>query len=696
MTTDTGSLPTLGRGMRFAVIALFTAAYYLSARFGLMLAEVQPNATIVWPCTGISLAAVLILGRWVWPAIFAGAFLANFSTAGTAWTSVAIAAGNTLEALAGGWLVNRFSGGVRAFDSPRQIVTYAAVTALFSTTISATIGVVSLQLGGFVSASQFTPAWLAWWVGDMISDLVVAPFIILWFTKPRIQWSVFNRYEALLLLLLLITIGQCVFSGWLPFENKDYPLEFVCLPLLVWAAFRFGPCETATASLVLSAIAFSGTYRDLGPFAQFSPHESFILLQTYLGGSAVIALIMAAAVSEQRRAEEALRDSEAQTRAILNTTVDAIITIDERGSVLSFNPAAERIFGYAANEVQGRNVAMLMPPPHRDRHDAYISNYLQTGVAKVIGISREETGRRKDGSVFDLDLAVSEVWFGPRRIFTGIIRDITSHKKAEQRLMQMADELERSNKDLEQFAFIASHDLQEPLRKVRSFTEMLARRYQGRLDADADTFIEYIVDGAKRLQLLIDDLLLYSRVGRGELVVDPVAVGDIVLAVTRDMERHIKEDGGEIHVGDLPVVHANATLLRQVFQNLVGNAAKFRSDTPLRIRIWSERTDGRWLFAVSDNGIGIAPEAHDRIFLAFQRLHTRREYPGTGMGLAICKRIVERHAGKIRVESEPERGATFFFTIPDRDAAPFAEVQSVSCTAVAESQTEHACRETTE
>ncbi|HEY8240565.1 MAG TPA: ATP-binding protein, partial [Kiritimatiellia bacterium] len=188
----------------------------------------------------------------------------------------------------------------------------------------------------------------------------------------------------------------------------------------------------------------------------------------------------------------------------------------------------------------------------------------------------------------------------------------------------------------------------------------------------------YIVDGAKRLQQLIDDLLTYSRVGRGEVIMEPVAVHDIVQQVMHDLDRQIKAGECHVEIGELPVVHANRTLLRQVFQNLLSNATKFRGEAPLSIKIGAARTDGLWRFSVSDNGIGISPDARERIFMVFQRLHTRDEYPGTGIGLSVCKRIVERHGGSIWVEAEQKQGSTFYFTIPDRDEAPFVEIQAAT------------------
>jgi light-regulated signal transduction histidine kinase (bacteriophytochrome) len=224
--------------------------------------------------------------------------------------------------------------------------------------------------------------------------------------------------------------------------------------------------------------------------------------------------------------------------------------------------------------------------------------------------------------------------------------------------------LARSNAELEQFAYVASHDLQEPLRMVASYTQLLQRRYRGRLDDDADEFIAYAVDGATRMQQLIQDLLAYSRVGTRGRPFEPVDTAALVDGVLADLGARLAETGGVVERGDLPVVVADPLQLRQVFQNLIDNALKYHGADPPRVAIAAERAGAEWRFAVRDNGIGVAPEYVERVFGLFQRLHTQADYPGTGIGLALCQKIVARHGGRIWLESAPGRGATFFFTLP--------------------------------
>jgi len=232
---------------------------------------------------------------------------------------------------------------------------------------------------------------------------------------------------------------------------------------------------------------------------------------------------------------------------------------------------------------------------------------------------------------------------------------------------QTQEALQRSNTELEQLAYVASHDMQEPLRMVASYLQLVAQRYQGKLDADADEFIGFAVDGAKRMQALINDMLAYSRVGTKARPFAPTDCEATVDMAIFDMRVAIAESGARVTRGPLPVVMADGPQLAQLFRNLLGNAIKFRGTEPPQVHIDAEAADGGWCFAVRDNGIGIAPEYFDRIFVLFQRLHARREYAGTGIGLALCKKIVERHGGRIWVESSPSAGSVFRFTIPRRD-----------------------------
>ncbi len=248
------------------------------------------------------------------------------------------------------------------------------------------------------------------------------------------------------------------------------------------------------------------------------------------------------------------------------------------------------------------------------------------------------------------------------------VRRALRERKLRSERRHFQEELARSNRDLEQFAYVASHDLQEPLRMVATYTQLLAERYAGQLDENADKYIHYAVDGALRMQTLVQDLLAFSRVGRQGTDFKLVECSALLQVVKQNLKTAIDESGAQIECGTLPSIVADGSQLGQVFQNLIGNAIKFRgSGTPM-IEVTAEKKEREWLFSVTDNGIGIAPEHAEIIFAIFKRLHTRAEYPGSGIGLAICQKIVERHGGRIWVESKPGEGATFKFTLPIRDS----------------------------
>ncbi len=286
----------------------------------------------------------------------------------------------------------------------------------------------------------------------------------------------------------------------------------------------------------------------------------------------------------------------------------------------------------------------------------------------------------RESALFDTQLSVSAARNASTEKAVGlrwVMRDITARKAMEKqlhalnvmlekRVEERTTELKRSNHDLEQFAYIASHDLQEPLRTLSTYTQLLAHHYEGTLDLEVDEFIHFIVDNSSRMQELIKDLLNYSRVGQKDEEATEISSEALWEQTVYLFEESIAESGAIITHDPLPMVFANATLLGQVLQNLLSNALKFRGQEPPRIHISAERKDENWLFAVRDNGIGIDPRFSERIFAIFQRLHPRTTYSGTGIGLAICKKVIEHYGGKIWMESTPGQGATFYFTIPTR------------------------------
>jgi PAS domain S-box-containing protein len=332
------------------------------------------------------------------------------------------------------------------------------------------------------------------------------------------------------------------------------------------------------------------------------------------------------------------------------------------------NVQAEKQFGYHRDELLGQKVTNIIPEGFAERLIADGTRTAAEALAQQIGTGIELKGRRKDGSAFPIEIMLSPLESVEGILVTAAIRDITARKDAEAHLVEKVEELKRSNEELEQFAYVASHDLQEPLRMVASYTQLLSRRYKGRLDSDADEFIAFAVDGASRMQRLIQDLLVYSRVGKRGLELVDVSSEESLQQALINLRGAIEESGATVTHDPLPRVMADEIQLIQLFQNFVGNAIKYHGPAVPLVHISSARNGGmQCIFSVRDNGIGIDPQFFEKIFGMFQRLHKREEFAGTGMGLAICKKIVERHGGSLSVESQPGQGSTFRFTVAGSD-----------------------------
>jgi PAS domain S-box-containing protein len=369
-------------------------------------------------------------------------------------------------------------------------------------------------------------------------------------------------------------------------------------------------------------------------------------------------------ISVRKDAEKHLAQMEGKYRGLLEAAPDAMVVVNQGAEIVLLNVQAEKQFGYRRDELLGQKVKNIIPEGFAERLIADDLRSAEDALAQQIGTGIELTGRRKDGSEFPIELMLSPLGGAEGILVTAAIRDISVRKKAAAHLQQKMEELNRSNEELGQFAYIASHDLQEPLRMVASYTQLLSRRYKGKLDADADEFIAFAVDGASRMQRLIQDLLAFSRVEtKGKALLD-TSSEDALAQALKNLRGAIHESGALVTHDPLPVVPADEMQLIQLFQNLVGNAIKYQSPGVPRVHIAATKNDGKkWMFSVQDNGLGIDPQYFEKIFGMFQRLHKREEFAGTGIGLAICKKIVERHGGSISVESQLGQGSTFRFAL---------------------------------
>jgi PAS domain S-box-containing protein len=360
-------------------------------------------------------------------------------------------------------------------------------------------------------------------------------------------------------------------------------------------------------------------------------------------------------------------ESEARYRGLLEAAPDAMVVVNQGGEIVLLNLQAEKQFGYRRDELLGQKVKNIIPEGFAERLVSDGLRSAEDALAQQIGTGIELLGRRKDGSEFPIEIMLSPLQSAEGILVTAAIRDIGTRKNAEAALLQNVQDLNRSNEELEQFANIASHDLQEPLRMIASYTQLLAKRYKGRLDTDADEFIAYAVDGSNRMQRLIQDLLAYSRAGTNGRAHRKCSSENVLAVALTNLRATIEESGALVTHDALPVITTDDTQLAQVFQNLVGNAIKYRGAEIPHVHVSaSKNTNNEWIFSVRDNGLGIDPQYFEKIFVIFQRLHGREEFQGTGIGLAICKKVLERLGGRIWVESQPGKGSTFYFALPER------------------------------
>src|SRR5213076_3250390 len=417
-------------------IGILTAVYFIAGKLGLMLASLHASASPVWPAAGIALAALLVLGYRAWPAIFVGAFLVNLTTAGNVATSLAIASGNTLEAVCGAWLVNRFAGGTTVFDRPQGVFIFA-LAAVFSTIIGPAFGVTSLALAGFADWTNYGVIWLTWWLGDTTGDLLIAPLIILWSVASKRRWNRRDAVEAGILLLLLFVLCEVIFCGWLTIPARNYPFPFVIFgPIVIWMAFRFTQRETATGIFILSAFAIWGTMHGFGPFVGETKNQSLLSLQSWTTVLTITAMALSAGMAERGRAEKALRESEARINLATNAANLGLWLWNIRDDELWVTEKWRRLFGFADSEpVNFGQLLQVVHPEDRERMKQRVQDMLEHGVGDY---ETEYRITRPDGSTrwiagyggVELDER------GKPAFARGVSRDITKRKIAEEQLRE--------------------------------------------------------------------------------------------------------------------------------------------------------------------------------------------------------------------------------------------------------------------
>jgi PAS domain S-box-containing protein len=613
----------------------------------------------------------------------------NVTTTGAIATSAGIAIGNTLEAVIGAELVNRFAAGSASFDRPQGVVRFAALM-VPATAISASVGLFSLWAGGQAESSRIVIVWLTWWLGDLGGALILTPLILLWSRKAGRRPVPGGLLEGLALAVILGVTSWIVFHG-------NLLGSFALLPPLVWAALRFGRRGAACAIVATSLIALFGTLQEGGPFTGGTINEALLVMQVFVIVITLTILVLAAGTRERERVELDLlrsRDElEEQVRKRTASLADAVEKLQKSRAVLNDAQAVAhigswewdilankvlwsdelyRIYGLEPESVEVTYESYIQRVHPEDRDSAASS--IRAALEGKDEFEFQERIVRPNDEVRVLQskgYVIRDESGLPRRMI-GTCHDITERKRDELELERRMEELHRSNRELSVLSYAASHDLKEPLRTIVSNVQLIQSRLREINEPEIGRSASFVFDGVRRMNELIDDLLEYSTADRRST--GEVEASQAVADALDRLKSAIGEAGARIEVGPLPRVAVGQARLAGLFQNLLSNSVKYRHATRSpEIRISASPEGPMWCFEVADNGRGFDPADAEKVFVIFERLHVDPGVPGTGLGLAICRRIVEAQGGRIWVESEPGRGSVFRFTLPATSAASTAE-----------------------
>ncbi len=653
--------------------------YFLSAEFGLSVATVDEQVSPVWPPTGIGLAAVLVFGRRIWPAVAAGAFAIN-AVSGPVPAAMGIAVGNTLEAVVGAGLLTRFTDFHNALDRPRDVIALALFGGTIGTTVAATIGVASLCAAGATQWSAYGSLWWTWWLGDAMGALVVAPALLIWSSWIRSGAS-FPRGAESLFFLQSTTVA----SIWLLHTSspRAAQLKYWLLPLFVWSALRLGQLATSVGLLVVSFVATLGVQAHSETFVAETMNERLLLMQTFVGVLSLGSLALGAVEAERARSVRERRQSEERLSAIFNQTNSGIAQVDLTGRFVLVSPRYCELVGRSPEELLTLRFHDILHGDERAAHRQLFEKCVQEGDAFDI----EERYLRPDGSSIWVHNSVSLIRDaeGRAQFVVAVSQDITEKKRMErERAMLLQSEqaarleAERLARVKDDFVATLSHELRTPLNGVLGWTQLLKRPSADR--ATLAEGLDTIERCARALAQLIDDLLDLTRIVSGKMrlqveavdLVSTIAAAIDMIAPTAQYKQVRLETRLEAIDGPMK---GDGARLQQVVWNLLSNAVKFTPPGGI-VYVSLQQRDGHARIIIRDTGQGIRPEFLPHVFDRFRQADssTTRRFGGLGLGLAIVRHIVQLHDGTVWAESPGEgRGATFVVDIPIQIAAPRPE-----------------------
>lgn len=662
--------PTVLRGLGVAVLYAVLAWGSLN-----LFATLNSSASPVWPPTGVALAALLLWGRRMWPAILVGAFAANLATTGTPVASLAIAVGNAMEALLAAHLVQRYARGPAALQ--RSATTFLFLGfALVAPVVSATVGATVLAQAGLLGGGGYAQVWATWYLGDVTGAIIVTPLILLaagerrgLYRLPRV-----SPLEMAAMAATVIAVAAAVFTPWTVAGVAEVPLTFTVLPLVVWAALRLGSMGAASATLLMAGIAAWGTLQGHGPFTGSDPNTGLLLLQLFMLGVSTAGLALGAVVRERRDADEErakAQAAETRFRALLEAAPDGVVVVAEDGTITMLNGQAEAMFGYSRDELLGKTMEVLVPERHAAQHPAHRARYVAHPKVRPMGANLDLAGRRKDGSEFPVEISLSPLRTPQGLLVFGLVRDISERRRLQGELDESRRQLATSEKLAALGTMVSgvAHEVRTPLTYVNTNLSLIRiqvdRWRSGQVAAEAAAAeIERLVaknrEGVQRIDRIIQQLRHFAK---AELQTEPVDLQEVIAGAI-EMFQSVRQ-GKVAVVADLRAVgpcEVDKGQLQQVLLNLLHNGAEAMGGGG-ELRVALHRGAEHAEIHVEDHGPGIPPDVQRRLFDPF--FTTKDE--GTGLGLPISRRIVEAHGGTITYRTGPA-GTTFIVTLPCRHA----------------------------